>query len=103
MKKILVLAFVSAAFLFSCSADYELPITSSNSPPEWSGGPASTPSTPGGGGGGKYCVTSDYDYYDGYEYCDCYDMNSYGISEDECYYYDGDVRSSCPSNCDIHR
>jgi len=62
MKKILVLAFVSAAFLFGCSADGSF--TASSAPPEWKGGPASTPSGGGGGGGNnnnkKYCYLYDY-------------------------------------------
>jgi len=43
-KKILVLAFVSAAFLFGCSADGSF--NSSNEPPEWDGIPSTAgPST----------------------------------------------------------
>jgi len=83
MKKILVLAFVSAAFLFSCSAD--IGVSGTTSPPKWSGGPASTPSTPGGGGGGYVkCL------YNG----TCYE----DVPREECIYAGGSVVSSCPSS-----
>jgi len=70
MKKILILAFVSAAFIFGCSADG--PFNGNATPPEWK----SEPSVPGGGGGGgdgpgpSTCPSSsnpsgDYCYYDG--------------------------------------
>jgi len=69
MKKIL-LAFVSAAFLFGCSADGSF--NSSATPPAWDGGPEGTPSTGGGGGGGggggnnnkEYCLFFDFDEYE---------------------------------------
>jgi len=92
MKKILVLAFVSAAFLFSCSADGDL--GTSITPPEWKGGPASTPSTPGGGGGGgkNYCII--YYYSDD---CDCYSME--GVPEEYCNSSGGELSNTCPNIC----
>jgi len=60
MKKILVLAFVSAAFFFGCSADDSF--SSDTAPPSWSGEPSLNPSggeqpiePPPSGGNGNYC------------------------------------------------
>jgi len=94
MKKILVLAFVSAAFLFSCSADGSF--SGSYKPPTWKGMPGAAPSTPGGGSGSKYCIL--YDYY--YDECDCYSMT--GHTDDQCYDEGGDLSNSCPSYCYDH-
>jgi len=47
-KKILVLAFVSAAFLFGCSADGLIPNPSAE-PPAWDGVPSTDGPNNGGG------------------------------------------------------
>ncbi|MDR2594941.1 MAG: hypothetical protein LBC87_09265 [Fibromonadaceae bacterium] len=97
MKKILVLAFVSAAFLFGCSADGYL--SSTATPPAWKGGPSSAP---GGGpnppsNNESWCII--YDYY--YDECDCYSMA--GHTAEECYYEGGDeISNTCPSQCYKH-
>jgi len=57
-KKILVLAFVSAAFFFGCSADGSF--NSNTNPPGWDGIPSTTspstgPGEPGPNGGENYC------------------------------------------------
>jgi len=103
MKKILVLAFVSAAFLLSCSADGSL--TGTPPPPAWKGGPASTPSGGGGGGGNptpppsgsyNFCV-----FYDRWGDCDwCESMS--GSKNDDCTNVTGVLSTTCPTGCPIY-
>jgi len=97
MKKILVLVFVSAVILLSCSADGGF--SSTTPPPEWKGGPASIPGgggnpSGGGGDGGPWCYI--YDYFN--NECDCVRMENHTTSE--CYSEGGDeVLDTCPSGC----
>jgi len=89
-KKILVLAFVSVALIFGCSADGSF--NSSITPPKWKGEPSISPAS-GGGSSYKYCVVeSSYD-------CLCGDME--GHTKEECDYYQGTLSNTCPSNCEI--
>jgi len=94
-KKILSLAFISAAFIFGCSADGAF--TSSNTPPEWEhkpddlGTPSNTPSTPGGNSNG-YCSFS----YLGQTVCEELDSS---YTEADCRSDSGTVVSST-NNCD---
>jgi len=97
MKKFLVLAFVSAAFLFGCSADGSF--SGSSTPPPWKGGPSSTPS---GGGGNPNPNPGNYNYCvvdDGYD-CTCYPMG--GTNNDVCTNIGGNLSNTCPSSCDIY-
>jgi len=117
-KKILVLAFVSAA-LFGCSSDN---LTSSTTPPPaWDGIPSNVPSTGGSGSGsgggnqtsscgsvtGRCCVFYvDLGYIDA---CLCAESpfsTSDEEAEEECYRLGlegglggGTIQSSCPSGC----
>jgi len=89
-KKILVLAFVSAAFFFGCSADGSF---SSNSvPPAWDGEPSTTgPSNPhepvptGGNCSFRYQV---YDV--------CIELDDEFTAEDCIEEFDGTIVSICP-------
>jgi hypothetical protein len=90
-KKIMVLAFVSAAFLFGCTADLNLP--SSNVPPAWDGVPSTTgPSTgepPIPPGGGRVCVALINDTPR------CIEIEQ-SFDEEDCDDVYGQVMSSCP-------
>jgi len=93
-KKILVLAFVSAAFFFGCSADGS---TTGPTPPGWDAMPPkpskpnydpvppikpNNPVTP------SYCLVQGY----------CLEIGDYPIETTaDCLDYDGTVVSSCPN------
>jgi len=90
-KKIFVLAFVSAAFLFGCSADYSF--NSDVTPPAWSG----TPSTDNGSGGYNPPVTPpDQNLYcdlPAYAYCVLVDEQ---MTLELCDESGGSIVAECP-------
>jgi len=92
-KRILSFAFISVAFLVSCTSDSSF--SPKSPPPPWDGmppslNPSSAPS--GGGGSGTWCV------HHGYEMCV---ENSYLIAEGlNCADLGGVVTGSCPSGYD---
>jgi len=92
MKKILILAFVSATFFFGCSADFnDVPPVK---PPTWSAEPSTeAPST--NGGGREFCLF--YDPRDGEEWCERIPYER-GYTEEDCYDEGGEPvnASSCP-------
>jgi len=80
MKKILVLAFVSAVFFFGCAADGAF--FSDNEPPEWDSAPSTTnPSA----GEGRYCFAGGM----------CIKLNGYFTAKD-CIDQNAMVTNSCP-------
>jgi hypothetical protein len=79
MKKILVLAFVSAVFFFGCAADGAL--SSDNEPPAWDGAPSATNPSAGGGG---YCFAGGI----------CIKLNGYFTAKD-CLKQEALITDSC--------
>jgi len=106
-KKILVLAFISAAFLFSCSADGTF--NPSSQPPDWSGIPSNAPSTGNDGSGSSCgsltgnCCVFHVDLGGGVDACLCAEMVFSDIEdnvEEDCYRFgEGTIQPSCPSGC----
>jgi len=99
-KKILILAFISAAVFFGCSADGTF--NPKASIPDWEGIPSAEPPSGGGGGGGggggsgssKYCVFEERDD------CWCSQIPN-GYTDNDCRNRDGYPSNSCPNYCDI--
>ncbi|MDR2584202.1 MAG: hypothetical protein LBC75_12040 [Fibromonadaceae bacterium] len=81
-KKILVLAFVSAAFFFGCSADNFISVANVPEPPEWDGVPS--PENPSNAGGG-YCIAGGM----------CIKLNSY-FTAYECLENNAKIVDICP-------
>jgi len=89
-KKIFVLAFVSAAFFFGCSADYAF--NSNVTPPAWSG----TPSTDNGGKKPDPTEPPEEVIYcdlPGYQYCVLVDEQ---MTLELCAEDGGDIVDKCP-------
>jgi len=88
MKKILVLAFVSAAFFFGCSADGIVPYSTAE-PPEWDGtpeiGPGSSPAV-----SDRYC---SFMYIGFLPVCE---KISDEFTTEDCDDFDGTIVISCP-------
>jgi len=83
-KKILALAFVSAAFFFGCAADNLVPSSTDPEPPAWNSAPTSK-NPPAGNPKGGYCFAGGM----------CVKFNGYFTLED-CYDLNGSIADSCP-------
>jgi len=83
-KKILALAFVSAAFFFGCAADSNNPSPSAD-PPAWESAPTSV-NPPAGQPSGGYCFAGGM----------CVKFNGYFTIAD-CSDLNGSIIDSCPN------